>query len=105
MTALLFRFWGTCRSKTRPIGSLRAGGGLQLLLDLREIERAGRLAGWIVLHRLQEFPGHRLDRHKDIHTVEEPIVVAVRVVLRLLERIAPQVEKERHAQLRERLAP
>ena len=76
-----------------------------LLLHLRQVERTRRLAGRIVLHRLEELAGHLRDRHDDVRPVEEPVVVGVRVVLGPLERIAAQVEEQRHAQLDERLAP
>ena len=46
-----------------------------------------------------------LDRNDHEDAVEEPVVVGVGVVLRLLERVAAQVEQQRHAQFDERLAP
>ena len=46
-----------------------------------------------------------LHGREHIHAVEEPVVVGVRVVLRLLERIAAQIEEQRYAQFRERFTP
>jgi hypothetical protein len=46
-----------------------------------------------------------LDGHDHERTVEEPVVVGVRVLLGLLEGIAAQVEEQRHTQLNEGFAP
>src|SRR5262249_54072119 len=81
------------------------GPGLDLLLDLLQVERAGRLARRIFLHGLQDLRGHALQRHDHEDPIQEPVVVGVRIVLGLLERVPSQVEEQGHAELRERLAP
>ena len=77
----------------------------EAFLDLGEVERAGGLARRIVLHGLQELGRQRLDRNDHEHAIQEPVIIGVRIVLRLLERVAPQIEKQRYAKFGERLAP
>src|SRR6056297_1759033 len=89
----------------RPPGTSIADTRFELLLDGGEVEGARGLAGRIVLHALQEPRRERLDRHDHEGAIEEPVVVGVGVMLGLLERVAPQVEQQRHAQLDEGLAP
>ena len=85
--------------------SASAGLVLDLLFGSFQVEGAGRLAGRIVLHGHEELRGHRWIGTRTKTTVEEPVVVGVRVVLGLLERVAAQVEEQRHAQFDEGLAP
>jgi hypothetical protein len=49
------------------------------------------------------WPGPGSDDHE--RTVEKPVVVDVRIVLGLLERVTAQVEQQRDAQFDERLTP
>ena len=66
---------------------------------------ARRLARRIFLQGHEELAGDDLHGAKHEGAVDHPVVIGVRVVLRLLERVAPQVEEQRQAQLDERLAP
>jgi len=79
-----------------------AHGRFQLFFDLAEIERARRLARRIVLHRLQKVGGEPLHGHENEGPVEHPVIISVRVMLRPLERIAPQIEQQRNPKLDER---
>ncbi len=63
------------------------------------------MAGRKILHRHKELTGELLQRHANEGSIEEPVVVGVRVVLRPLERIAAQIEEQRHAQFGERFPP
>src|SRR5262245_62316812 len=84
---------------------LPAGGVLKLFLNLAEIERARGLARRIVFHRNEELRRQLLDRNEHEHALEEPVIVGVGIVLRLLERITPQIEEQRHPEFDERLTP
>ncbi len=78
-----------------PLSPPRAG--LDHLLDLLQVERAGRLTRRIVLHGHEKLARHLLHGHEHEGAVEEPVVIGVRVVLGALEGIAAQIEEQRHA--------
>ena len=76
-----------------------------LLLERLETPVARLLAGRELLHGQEELAGDRLHRPEHEGPVDHPVVVGVRVFVGLFERIAPQVEEQRHAQLDHGLAP
>ena len=82
-----------------------AHGGFDFLLDSFQVEGSGSLAGRILLHGHEEISCNPLHRCEDEDAVEEPVVVGVRVVLGLFERVAAEVEEQRHAELGEGLTP
>src|SRR4029079_527888 len=96
---------GTTAFSLTEIKSPPAGGRFDLFLNLGQVEGACRLARRIILHGSEELSRQLLDGDENEHTLQEPIVVGVRVVLRFLERIAAQIEQQRHPQLNEWLAP
>ena len=97
--------FGTTAFSLTEIKSPPAGGRFDLFLNLGQVEGACRLARRIILHGSEELSRQLLDGDENEHSLQEPIVVGVRVVLRFLERIAAQIEQQRHPQLNEWLAP
>ena len=95
-----------CEAPRRQRTGLPAAhGGFDLLLDSFQVEGARSLAGRILLHGHEEIPSNPLHRCEDVDAVEEPVVVGVRVVLRFFERVATEIEEQRHAKLGEGLTP
>src|SRR5262245_38787649 len=85
--------------------SVAAAASLQLLHHLVDAE-AGRLLAWReVLEALDPLPDEGLRRHQQEGAVCQPVGVVDGFVLRLLERVAAQVEDARDAELHEWFRP
>src|SRR5262245_28919071 len=91
---------------TQSLARLASARGCPyLLFHLAQVEGPRRLARRKLLHGHEKLRRQLLDWHEHEHPIKEPVIVGVGVVLGLLERIAAQVEQQRHPELDEGFAP
>src|SRR5262245_11232711 len=82
-----------------------ASSFLQMPEDFVQVER-GRLLTWREFHKGLDLLGHKpLHFVDDVGMGDQPIPVCVRVMVRALERIPPQVEDLRRSKFYKRLEP
>src|SRR5262249_50480127 len=77
----------------------------ELLHDLVDAEARGPLARWKLLEARDPFRHKALGGHEEKDPPSQPVVVVDGVVVRPLERIAPEVEELRDAQIDHGLRP